>query len=43
MAMEFIIQKPQAKKPFRMRKAQVDEVISPSRIGGTRIAELILA
>jgi voltage-gated potassium channel len=27
----------------RMRKAEVDEVISPSRIGGTRIAELILA
>jgi len=26
----------------RMRKAEVDEVISPSRIGGTRIAELIL-
>ena len=27
----------------RMRKAGVDEVISPSRIGGTRVAELILA
>ena len=26
MAMEFIIQKPQAKKPFRMRKAQVQKL-----------------